>query len=66
MVAHFPTVDGSCTTFPAKATVLIGCSGVLDVRAWRTADCSGQEHGLGTSVTFAAGEYRSFKAFPQP
>jgi hypothetical protein len=65
VVAYFPTVDGGCTAFPAAATVLIGYSGVSDVRAWRTADCSGQETGLGTLVTFSAGEYGSFKAFPQ-
>jgi hypothetical protein len=66
VVAHYPTVDGTCTAFPAKATVLIGYSGVLDVRAWRTPDCTGQESGLGTLRTFPAGEYASFKAFPLP
>ena len=61
-VANVADPDGSCTSFPSTATLLVGWSNVEQVTAYRGADCTGTPIGLGTLRSFTAGEYRSYRA----
>ncbi|GLY47990.1 hypothetical protein [Lentzea sp. NBRC 102530] len=47
-VANFPQPDTGCHLFPKGADLLVGWSGLENVRAYSTPDCTGQYSSLGT------------------
>ncbi|MFG1868614.1 hypothetical protein [Micromonospora arborensis] len=61
-VANFPAPTGACTPLPPTADSHVGWSGFQDVFFYRTPDCSGQETGAGTLLTYPAGRWTSFRA----
>ena len=62
-VANVADPDGTCTPFPATATLLVGWSNVEQVLAYAGPGCTGAEVGLGTLRGFTAGQYLSYRAF---
>ncbi|MFD4673028.1 hypothetical protein ACFWNN_25115 [Lentzea sp. NPDC058450] len=59
-VANFPQPDTGCHLVPAGADLLVGWSGLENVRAYSTPDCTGQYSSLGTLRSVVPG-YVSFR-----
>lgn len=47
-LANFPQPDGGCHLVPAGADLLVGWSGLTNVLAYSTPDCTGTPASLGT------------------
>ncbi|MCO8274090.1 hypothetical protein M1L60_26160 [Actinoplanes sp. TRM 88003] len=60
-VANFPQPDSSCQAVPARADLLVGWSGLTNVLAYRSADCSDRPASLGTLRSIRPGEFQSFR-----
>ncbi|GAB2941538.1 hypothetical protein GCM10027280_32620 [Micromonospora polyrhachis] len=60
-VAQFPVPPTDCTPMPTSADSHIGWSGVENVYAYSTSDCTGVGWGLGTLRTYEAGRWLSFR-----
>ncbi|MGW6443488.1 hypothetical protein [Lentzea sp. NPDC055074] len=55
-IANFPQPDDGCHRVPAGADLLVGWSGLTNVLAYSTPDCSGQASSLGTLRSVDSGD----------
>ncbi|MET9227132.1 hypothetical protein [Lentzea sp. NPDC003310] len=55
-VANFPQPDTGCHLVPAGSDLLVGWSGLTNVVAYSTPDCTGQATSLGTLRSLDSGD----------